>query len=338
MEKPRLPRKPKVKAPRPIEPHYQPRHKNVDLLISPLRPRNALPAIREVTDEAQALMSTAMGFQPTDTRSNLSLPNNIDLPALETLSLTEDGQNLGPIAHESFLGRASREDMLAEEVNWTTQSVLDAIHEDRTCSEPSGFEPINTLVLRENMSKCNHSLHSNNFNSRDESSQFSNLVSIGPSKWLLPVKPETYRTTYTFDERRVPQTRKRLRTCDIDLDENLEPENYSMSSQTQNDTFSMSFTPINRRKSMKLDEGQSEEMASQLSCSQKSAKPGVGHDGPLISKRVSKFEPHGVALLGSVHPAGGLGSEDELILPQPGFRHGHSAGGRTKERMTSTTH
>ncbi|KAL9119819.1 MAG: hypothetical protein Q9187_003626 [Circinaria calcarea] len=336
LNNPCLPRKPRLKALRPIEPHYQPRHKNVDLLISPLRSRNALPAIREVTEDAQALVSTATGFQSRDTRRNLSPPNNFELPALETLSLTEEGRELGPIAHESFLGRASREDLLAEKTSWTTQSVLDAIHEDGICSEPRGIESTNALVLRENMSKCNYSLQSNNFDSQDEPSQASNLMSMGLSEWLLPVNLDTCRTTYDFDEKRVPQTRKRLRMYDIDLDENLEPENYTVSSQTQNDTFSTSFTPINRRKSMKLDDGQSEEMAPRLSYSQRSTNPGFGHDGPLISKRASRFGPHGVALLGSVHPADGLGSKDELTLPQPGIRHSHSAGGRTKERMNSS--
>ena len=336
-------RKPKVKALKPIEPHFQPRHKNVDYFVSPHRSRITLPAIREVTEEAQVLISTVTESESVDARSNASPccqslihSTDLELPAVETLRLTEEIHNLIPSAHKPFLGRASREDLLAKEMNWTTHKLPDVIHEDGIGFEPRGMESSNLSVLRENMSKCNYSLQSNNFDSQKSLSQASNLMVTELPRWPLHMNLETYRTTYDVDEGRVPQTRKRLRTYDLNMDENLETQTSTMSTQIQNDTFSNSFTSINRRKSMKLDDGQGEETASRLSGCQSSAKPGEGHDGPLISKRVSEFEPCRAALLGSVRLAERLGSEDELTSPQPGIRCSRVDGGRTAKRNNSS--
>lgn len=84
---------------------------------------------------------------------------------------------------------------------------------------------------------------------------------------------------------------------------------------------------------MKLGDGQCEETAPRLSGAKSSAIPGVGHDGPLISKRASWVEPHHGALLGRLRPAEDLGSKDELMSAQPSVYYGD---GRTGKRKTST--
>ena len=289
-----------------------------------------------MTEETQALISTRSNS--SSCRQSLKHTSDLELPAVETLRLTDEIRSLKPSTDKPLLGRASREDLLAQEMNLTTHKIPDEIHEDGTGSEPSGIESSSTSVLRENMSRCNYGLRSTNFNSQEELTHASNLIATEPLKWPSPMNLETCRTAHGLDKGRVPSTRKRQRTCDIGMDENLEAQASTVSNLIQNDTFSNSFTPINRKKSTKLEHGHGwgDGTAPRFSDGQSSAEPSVGHDGPLISKGASKFEPYRAALLGSVRLAEELESEDELTSAQPRLRSAHDGSGRTGKRKNST--
>ena len=289
--------------PRPIEPHYQPYHKSVDQLLSPVRMQMPLPSITEVNedigDKAREISKESfdeIGIMSIQTPEYVLDSSAIDLPAVETLQLSDTCIQKIPASQRfsaySFDGmvQSSRTGLVARKTLLTSRT--DEKYASVSDSPPDvPFIPDSqmSLALTENESLGNIGMSRPN----PDPGPLIDVEKVPGTPVRRLKRPRIAAQAHqkvVNSEGENTQSRKRQRKNIFDFEDDYEQfQNIEGSRQA----FDTAFTPINRRQSVRLGDVQEREgtPASQIGSSSTGRLP-LYFDVSLVGEERSESSNH----------------------------------------------